>query len=81
VQQTSNGHVVHVVNKDSKVEVRPVITGDWVGKDWVIESGLKANEQVITDGFMRLAPGMTVKVVTAPVAEPGEGKPSQGETG
>jgi membrane fusion protein (multidrug efflux system) len=69
VQQTSNGHVVHVVNKDSKVEIRPVMTGDWVGKDWVIESGLKENEQVITDGFMRLAPGMTVKVVTAPVAE------------
>ena len=69
VQQTSNGHVVHVVNKESKVEFRPVITGDWVGKDWVIENGLKANEQVITDGFMRLAPGMTVKVVTAPVAE------------
>jgi membrane fusion protein (multidrug efflux system) len=71
VQQTSNGHVVHVVNKDSKVEIRPVMTGDWVGKDWVIEKGLNANEQVITDGFMRLAPGMTVKVVTAPVAEPG----------
>ena len=69
VQQTSNGHVVHVVNKESKAEVRPVVVGDWIGKDWVIEDGLKANDQVITDGFMRLAPGMPVKVVTAPVAE------------
>ena len=69
VQQTSNGHVVHVVNKESKADVRPVIVGDWIGKDWVIEEGLKANDQVITDGFMRLAPGMTVKVVTTTVAE------------
>lgn len=80
VQQTSNGHVVHVVNKESKAEVRPVITGDWIGKDWVIESGLKANDQVITDGFMRLAPGMPVKVVTTPVAKPEEAKPSQAAT-
>ncbi len=69
VQQTSNGHMVHVVNKESKAEVRPVVVGDWIGKDWVIEDGLKANDQVITDGFMRLAPGMPVKVVTTPVAE------------
>ena len=77
VQQTSNGHVVHVVSKESKAEVRPVVVGDWIGNDWVIEEGLKANDQVITDGFMRLAPGMPVKVVTTPVAKPEEAKPSQ----
>ena len=77
VQQTSNGHVVHVVSKESKAEVRPVVVGDWIGNDWVIEEGLKANDQVITDGFMRLAPGMPVKVVTAPVVKPEEAKPSQ----
>ena len=68
VQQTSNGHVVLVVSSEGKAEMRPVIVGAWVGEDWVIENGLNPDEQVITDGFMRLAPGMPVKVVTAPPA-------------
>jgi len=76
VQQTSNGHVIFLVT-EGKAEVRPVIVGDWVGNDWVIEKGLKANEQVITDGFMRLAPGMPVKIVTTPVAESKDTAPSK----
>ena len=78
VQQTSNGHVIFIVT-DGKAEVRPVIVGAWIGNDWLIEKGLKANEQVITDGFMRLAPGMPVKVVTEPVTDSQETKPSQPE--
>lgn len=80
VQQTSNGHVVWVVGKDAKAELRPVIVGAWVGEDWVIENGLQADEQVITDGFMRLAPGMAVKVVAAPVTDAKKTKPSQPAT-
>lgn len=64
VQQTSNGHVVFVVSGEGKAEIRPVVAGVWVGQDWVIEKGLNPGEQVITDGFMRLAPGMPVKVLT-----------------
>jgi membrane fusion protein (multidrug efflux system) len=40
-----------------------VTVGDWVGQDWIIKAGLKAGEQVIVDGFMKLTPGMPVKVV------------------
>lgn len=69
VQQTSNGHVVFVVSGDGKAEIRPVVVGAWVGDDWVVEQGLNKDEQVITDGFMRLAPGMPVKVVTTPVTD------------
>ena len=68
VQQTPNGHVVWVVDSKNTAEKRPVIVGTWVGKDWVIEKGLKTEEKIITDGFMRLAPGMPVKIVTTPVA-------------
>ena len=76
VQQTSNGHVVFVVSSESKAEIRPVVVGAWVDQDWVVEQGLNAGEQVITDGFMRLAPGMPVKVVTTPVTD----KPAQPAT-
>ena len=67
VQQTSNGHVVFIAS-DGKVDVRPVVVGAWVGEDWIVEQGLNAGEEVITDGFMRLAPEMPIKVVSGPVA-------------
>ena len=66
VQQTSNGHVVFVVSSQGTAEVRPVVVGDWVGQDWLVEKGLKPGDQVITDGFQRLAPGAPVKVVATP---------------
>lgn len=65
VQQTPNGHVVFIVSAKSEAEVRPVTVGDWVGTDWIIKQGLKAGEKVIVDGFMKLAPGMPVKIVSA----------------
>lgn len=65
VQQTSNGHVVYLVSPQGTAEIRPIIVGDWLGNDWVIKQGLKAGEQVIVDGFQRLAPGAPVKVVAA----------------
>jgi membrane fusion protein (multidrug efflux system) len=68
VQQSSNGHVVFVVSSQGTAEVRPVIVGDWVGQDWIIEKGLKPGEQVVTDGFQRLAPGAPVKVTDAKLA-------------
>ncbi len=80
VQQTSNGHVLFVVNSEGKAEVRPVIVGAWVEEDWVIEKGLNPGEMVITDGFMRLAPGMPVKVVTPPPAGSKETAPPQAAT-
>jgi membrane fusion protein (multidrug efflux system) len=65
VQQTSNGHVVYLVNNQGAAEVRPVVVGDWVEQDWIITEGLNSGDQVITDGFQRLAPGAPVKVVDA----------------
>jgi membrane fusion protein (multidrug efflux system) len=70
VQQTSNGHVVYLVSPQGTAEIRPVIVGDWVGNDWVIKQGLKAGEQVIVDGFQRLAPGAPVKAVAAAPTTP-----------
>ena len=68
VQQTSNGHVVYLVNSQGAAEVRPVVVGDWVEQDWIITKGLKSGDQIITDGFQRLAPGAKVKVVAAATA-------------
>ncbi len=76
VQQTSNGHVVFVVKADGTGEARPVLVGDWVSNNWIITQGLKAGEQVVTDGFQRLRPGAPVKVVEAPVTGAPEASPA-----
>jgi len=68
VQQTANGHVVYVVGEGEKAELRPVVVGEWVDSDWVINQGLKAGDRVIVEGFQRLAPGASVKVVTPEAA-------------
>jgi len=38
-----------------------VITGSRVDEDIVIQSGLQAGETVVTEGHLRLAPGMRVQ--------------------
>jgi membrane fusion protein (multidrug efflux system) len=49
-----------VVAKESKVELRPVVVGEWYGDDWFIFEGLKGGEQVVVDGGLTLRPGATV---------------------
>ncbi|GAA5181478.1 efflux RND transporter periplasmic adaptor subunit [Niveibacterium umoris] len=59
--QTDQGFVVMTVGEGDKVAPRPVKTGNWDGKDWIILDGLKAGDQVIVDNLIKLRPGMPVK--------------------
>ena len=65
VQAGQGGQYVYVVADDQTVAPRPVELGARVGDDVVIASGLKAGETVVTDGALRLAPGMHVEVQVA----------------
>ncbi len=47
---------------------RLVQTGDWIGSDWAIVSGLKAGDRVIIDNLLKVRPG--VPVTEAPAAAP-----------
>ena len=60
VIQTDRGALVMTIDGEGKVAPRPVQTGEWQGKDWVILGGLKSGDQVITDNLMKLKPGMPV---------------------
>ena len=62
VQQGLKGQFVWVVDKDNKVDPRPVVVGDWYGNDWFISEGLKAGEKVVVDGVLTLRPGAPVVV-------------------
>jgi membrane fusion protein (multidrug efflux system) len=56
------GKFVYVVNDGGKVEVRPVETGDWAGDDFLVLSGLRPGDRVVTSGAAKLQPGAPVKV-------------------
>jgi len=60
VEQGQEGPYVYVVGPDSTAEMRPVTLGEDLGGETVIVKGLKAGEQVVTDGQMRLTPGAKV---------------------
>ncbi|HUO29012.1 MAG TPA: hypothetical protein VMU80_07335, partial [Bryobacteraceae bacterium] len=62
VQSGQEGQFVFVVKRDMTVDVRPVVAGPRIEKDQVIKSGLQLGETVVTEGQLRLAPGMRVRV-------------------
>ncbi len=71
-------YFVTVVDGDDKVEQIPVTAGPRVGDLWVIQSGLKGGERVVTDGLQSVKPGMIVKPVpTEEIAQPAVPDPKQ----
>jgi membrane fusion protein (multidrug efflux system) len=72
------GTTVYVVNEKNEATVRPVVTGRWLGKDWVILEGLKPGDRVIVDNLIKLRPGTPVTphpVGEAPAAPPPQSGP------
>ena len=59
-----------VVDANSKVALRPLVTSRTQGDAWVVEGGLQPGERVIIAGLQKIQPGMTVKAVNAPIPAP-----------
>jgi membrane fusion protein (multidrug efflux system) len=75
VVQTEKGNLVFTVDAEGKAQARPVKTGDWIGKDWTILSGLNSGDKVVVDNLLKLQPGAPVTeappaAATAPAAAP-----------
>ena len=62
VQTGQAGTYVFVINQDQTVEPRTVVAGRSLDGETLIEKGLRAGEQVVTDGQLRLVPGARVEV-------------------
>ena len=58
VQNSQNGSTVYVLKADQTVELRTVGVARTVGDNTLLTSGVKAGETVVTDGQIRLLPGM-----------------------
>jgi multidrug efflux system membrane fusion protein len=60
VQTSQDGQYVFVVKPDRTVEQRAVTVQRQQGEEIVMERGLAAGEEVVTDGHLRLTPGSRV---------------------
>jgi multidrug efflux system membrane fusion protein len=78
VQTGQNGEFVFVVKNDSTVDQRPVAVGQRMNDDVVIDKGLRPGEVVVTEGQLRLEPGVRVQVSSG---NPGAGQPQGGRGG
>lgn len=81
VQQALGRQFVYVVVGDT-AKSRDVVTGSWVGQDWIIEKGLQAGDKVIVDNLQRVRPGSPVlaKAWQPDSANAGKQTASVGET-
>ena len=69
--QGASGSFVYVVNDEGLVQGVNVQPG-LMTKDggWIIDTGLKAGDKVITSGLMKLHPGLKVNPVVKTSVEP-----------
>jgi len=64
VQISEQGPFTFVVKPDSTVDLRPIKLGQRFGDDILIETGVKAGEQLVVSGQLMLRPDSRVKVVS-----------------
>src|SRR5215475_2001272 len=69
VQQGQSGAYVYVINPSNAVETRPVKVAQISGGQALIDSGLKANEEVVVDGQYKLQPGALVTKLQGKAAQ------------
>ena len=69
VQQGPQGAYAYVINPNNAVAIRPVTVAQISDGQALINSGLKANEQVVVDGQYNLQPGTHVTILHGQAAE------------
>lgn len=63
IQSGQTGNFVYVVKPGGSIELRPVTAGTRFEEVVAVEGAVAAGEQVVTEGHLRLAPGLQVRVV------------------
>lgn len=78
IQFAERGASVVVVAADGTTSPRPVQLAGQVGGNWLVKSGLKPGERIITEGWQKImAPGMKVQVKGDPAPAAAGQQPGQ----
>ncbi|MDR3624184.1 MAG: efflux RND transporter periplasmic adaptor subunit [Chlamydiales bacterium] len=62
VQQGQKGMYVYIIDKDNKAEMVEIDPGEWFENYWIIKSGLKPGDLVVSDGVNKVYPGLPVTI-------------------
>ncbi|HEY0961488.1 MAG TPA: efflux RND transporter periplasmic adaptor subunit [Pseudomonadales bacterium] len=63
VLQSPQGTFVYTVDPQNTVQFTPIETGLAVGTEWLVTSGLTSGQKVLSNGVLKVAPGMPVTPV------------------
>ncbi|GAB3106034.1 efflux RND transporter periplasmic adaptor subunit [Aestuariicella hydrocarbonica] len=71
VQRDATGKpAVWVINEENKAERRSIKTGRTIGNMWMVNAGLKAGDEVVTEGLLNMRPGVEVSASPASNVHP-----------
>jgi len=57
--------LAYVINENNTIEERTLTTGQTLGDQWIVESGLQAGERVVVEGLQKVRVGSVVSVAKA----------------
>ena len=60
VSELQGGYQVALVTGDNKIQIRPVTVGAREGENWIVKTGLKAGDHVVSEGASKVREGMAV---------------------
>jgi membrane fusion protein (multidrug efflux system) len=60
IQQLQSEQTVLTVGPQDVVELRPIVTAERVGENWIVQQGLKPGDRVIVEGQLKVRPGARV---------------------
>jgi len=64
VMQGPQGQFVFAVDGENKASIRPVSVGRDVADGWIVEKGLEAGDRIVTEGVIKVKPGLPVAATT-----------------
>ncbi len=67
VIQNERGFMVWTIGADNKVVPTPLKMGTWLGKNWIVRSGLKPGDRVVVDQIIKIRPGAVVAPTVIPL--------------
>jgi membrane fusion protein (multidrug efflux system) len=63
IQQLQSERTVLTIGAGNVVELRPIVTAERVGENWIVQQGLKPGDRVIVEGQLKVRPGARVTPV------------------
>ncbi len=60
VMELQGARLIATVGADNKVTIHPVVLGDTTGHDWIVLSGVKADQRVVVEGLQKVRQGVEV---------------------